>query len=173
MSCIRISHDKEELNYRCCCGCNLFAGVQFIYFTQILYLLESITRTDEIVIIVSGVIVFLFTADFCWKDDEVVRLLLFGSYIVAAVMHTGTLIDFCLSQSSTTITQQLCNQIGKTFDWGECSEDITHEYSFLVTVYILLVILVRVFLALVLYYHYKLKVLEPLPLNEIVTFVDS
>ena len=101
----------------------------------------------------------MLTADFCWKDDEIVRLLLFGSYIVAAVMHTGTLIDFCLSQSSTTITEQLCDQITKAFEWGECTDDITHQFRFLVTIYILLVILVRVFLARVLYYHYKLKVL--------------
>ena len=150
--CVR---HKEQGHYKCCCCFPLVCGVILIALLEVLNLVVAVQFLDIYGIVFSSIVLLMFGASFVKRDSHKVRQSLWMTYAASLILFIIYLVWFTATQNMTTWIDRGCGAVTDVVTWDTCAEDVKSLLWVFVTIYALLVILVRGFFVRVLYWYYK------------------
>ena len=147
-----VSH--HDHHYKCCCCFPLIIGVIFVAAIEVLTLVGAIQTGDVFSIVLSSILLAMFTVSFIKRNHQKVRNSLFMSYLASLVIFLVYAIIWLCTQSLAELTARTCNTINRTDDiWSSCYDDISNFIWVFIIIYLLLIVLVRGFFVRILYYY--------------------
>ena len=139
----------------CCCGCPIICGVVLIAVYEVFNLMAAIQFFDIGGIVVSSILLIGFLISFVKRESHFVRRSLFYTYGISLILFLINLGLYLFTNSLDNLCETTCNFMDYVTDWNDCPEDMGDLIWVFISVYTLIILLVRVFFIRILYYYAK------------------